>query len=294
MPSAAACRIASIPRPGRPGCWRPRPARPRREPWRRRRDGHRGATSAERPRRSRRAHRHGAGSRPARAPVRSASGGGAQRAGRGGEPLTGDDHRAGRAGRDGCPESSRGERGSLGAGRSLQQRALELVEAARCERGHRVHLGLAEAGALAQPQEDDRRLLLGLEAYEQDGRRLLQRLVADVLRRDTGDRRAEEREFLRAHRTRPEVDAVRGQCDAGELRVRVGVLLGEPPTGQDADVAALARLAQSGRGALECVPANWRRHEGAVGVTHQRDESAGRTARRTGTPSGPCRSSTPR
>ena len=97
---------------------------------------------------------------------------------------------------------------------------------------------------LAQPQEHDRRLVLGLEAGEHDDLRLLQVGVGDVERR--GDHvRGEEGGLLGGVRPRPEVDVVGAERDPGELAVGVGVLGGQPPAGEHPDRALGRREAAS-------------------------------------------------
>ena len=120
------------------------------------------------------------GTQASRAPVASASRThGGQRAGDGGQPLADQDDRAVAGERGGglgltraSPRAQRVEHLGLGAGRGRQQRAGQLLQpAGRAAARPRGPSAPPLAHRLAQPQEDDRRLLLGLEADEQHGRR---------------------------------------------------------------------------------------------------------------------------
>jgi hypothetical protein len=104
---------------------------------------------------------------------------------------------------------------------------------------------------LTQPQEDDRRLLLGLQRHAQHRGRGLEPGVAQPLWALADDMCGEEVELLGAVRAGPEVDIVRAGGDAGELGVRVGVLDREPAPGQHPD-PALAACGVVGRST--CVP----------------------------------------
>ena len=104
------------------------------------------------------------------------------------------------------------------------------------ERRDREHPQAVAPDRLAQPQEDDRRLVLGLEAGQQHGRGLLQVGVADA---DAAPGHARGQELLLLGRVRPgpQVDVVGVQRHPGELGVGVGVLEGQPAAGQHADAA---------------------------------------------------------
>ncbi len=83
----------------------------------------------------------------------------------------------------------------------------------------------ARAGCLAQPQEQDRRLLLRLQRHQQHGRRLLQIGVGDParFRRHAGHPGSQELRLLGRMHAGPEVDVVGAQRQSGELGVGVGV-----------------------------------------------------------------------
>ncbi|GAA5615746.1 hypothetical protein Spla01_06963 [Streptomyces platensis] len=103
---------------------------------------------------------------------------------------------------------------------------------------------------LAQPQEDARGLLFGLDTGQQYGRRLLQRGVRDTpavqVTAAAGDPGRQEVGFLGAVHPGPEIDVVGAQRDPGELGVGVGVLDGQPAAGQYAG-APLGRGQPAGR-----------------------------------------------
>ncbi len=117
------------------------------------------------------------------------------------------------------------------AGLGRDQLAAELLEAARGERRDRDDARARRTpGGLAQPQEDRARLVLGLEAGEDDGGGGLEVGVRRALaEHDLG---GEERGLLRRERTGAEVDVVGAEGDAGELAVGVAVLGGDPAAGQ--------------------------------------------------------------
>ena len=217
-PVVEASRAASVSSPApRPRARRPaRPRRaaaaPRPRPW---------------PRRSRPARpRRRPSSRPPSAPA----------------PAPAAPHRGVRAVR----RAERGQHPRLVAGHGRQQGAERLAHAVGQPGRDREQLLPALAGGLAQPEEDDRRLLLGLEADQQHRRRRLQLRVRHRagLRAEPGHPGGEEVELLGRVRPGPGVDVVGAERDPGELRVRVGVLDGEPAAGQHADAAAVAGLAQ--------------------------------------------------
>ncbi len=196
-------------------------------------------------------------------------GSGAQRSRRGRQPLADQDQRAVGAQRVDHVGVERPQRGSLRAGHGRDQDAAELGQAVGRKGRDRPHAHPATTRGLVQAEEDDRRLLLGLEADQKRRCCVLNRRVRDVLRCHTRHVRAEERELLVAARPGAEVDVVGRQGDARELRVGVGVLLGEPPAGQHADTTAVDGLPQSGGGALERVwPA--RLNQSAGGVADER------------------------
>ena len=92
------------------------------------------------------------------------------------------------------------------------------------QRGHGKDRKTSSRG-LAQPQEQDRRLLLRLQRDQQHRGRRLQAGVAHpaALRRGAGDPGGEECRLLGGVRAGPEVDVVGAQRQSGELRVGVGV-----------------------------------------------------------------------
>jgi hypothetical protein len=88
------------------------------------------------------------------------------------------------------------------AGGGADQRAVHLLQAAGGERRDREDLEPL-AGGLAQPQEHDRRLVLWLEADQDDGAGALEVGVGDAGPR--GDGGGEEVGLLRGVRPGPEV-----------------------------------------------------------------------------------------
>src|SRR3954469_21988946 len=122
-----------------------------------------------------------------------------------------------------------------------------------------------------RPQEDDRRLLLGLEPDEDDGRGGAQVVVGDRagVRAGAGHRGLEERQLLGRVGAGPGVDVVRAECHPGELRPGVGVLDGQPAPGEDPDAALVPGGAQAvGRGGPGLRPG--RLVQLAVGTADQR------------------------
>ena len=73
---------------------------------------------------------------------------------------------------------------------------------------------------------------------------------------------ARKRSSSALRRTGAEVDVVRAECDARELRVRVGVLFGEPTAWKHADAAAVDGLAQARSRHARAQPASWSRRAG--------------------------------
>ncbi len=178
--------------------------------------------AAARRRRSRRLHRHGAAPRRARRPVDAGEiGGSGERAGRGGQPLADEDHRAGceSAGRPAV--SSEASASASVPGAACSEHRVELVHALRTERGDRDDLRPVLAHGLAQAQEDDRRLFLGLEAGEQHGRCVLERRVRNVLRRRRRRRASARNAVSSAESGRSaEVDVVGAECQRGRTSSR--------------------------------------------------------------------------
>ena len=180
------------------------------------------------------------------APVRSASAAAArQRSGRRRQPLADQDDRAVAAeliARNGLSGASSAAASPPGTNLNAACRRACAARARRTARA--TDIRASRPRRLAQPQEDDRRLLLGLEAREQHGRRRLERRRSETCsRRGPATLRGEEGQLLGRRRTGAEVDVVRAERDPGELGVRVGVLLGEPSAGQHADAAAVESLA---------------------------------------------------
>ena len=136
----------------------------------------------------------------------------------------------------GVPARQRGQRPGLVAGQGGQQLPGQLDQPGAGQRGDREHPQAMAPDRLAQPQEDDGRLVLRLEAGQQHGRGLLQVGVADA---DAAPGHARGQELLLLGRVRagPHVDVVGVQGHPGELGVGVGVLEGQPPAGQHADAA---------------------------------------------------------
>ena len=134
----------------------------------------------------------------------------------------------------------------LTAGQHPQQRAEGAAHRRRGELTEVPHRQLAVAGGAAQPQVDDRRLLLGLEGHAQHRRGRRQVVVGHrtVIRGHADDVRSEEVQLLSGVRPGAEVDVVGAQRDPGELGVGEGVLHRQPATGQD-PYARVARGQQS-------------------------------------------------
>ena len=128
------------------------------------------------------------------------------------------------------------ERGRLTAGRGGDQRATHLRQPAGGERCDRGDLQAVLAEGLAQPQEDDGRFLLGLEAREQDRGRGLEIRVGHR-HRPARHRGGQELRLLVGVRAAAEVDVVGAQHDPGELGVRVGILERRPATDQHTGAA---------------------------------------------------------
>ena len=199
----------------------------------------------------------------------------------------------------GPPQRTVGQRAQglrLGARQRGEHGRLQLLRRARGERGEVEDGQRPRADALREPQEDDRRLLLRLEAGEQHGGGGLEVLVGDGAATGTGPAtvRREERQLLAGVCARAGVDVVGAERHAGELRVGVGVLDGQPAAGQHADAALVTGGEPGRRRRRPSASVHDAGLQLAVVVAHQRRASAGRPAWRRGRPSGPCRSSTPR
>ncbi len=156
-------------------------------------------------------------------------------------------------------------------GRGGQQGAARLLQSAGGVARQREGALPVLAPGFAQPQEDAGRLLLRLESGQQQRGRGLQRRVADpgavqitAAARHLG---GEERRFLGRVRPGAEVDVVGAQRHPGELRVRVGVLDGDPAAGQHPGPAARPGKT-AGRGRQRLRPA--RGGQFAVGAADQR------------------------
>ena len=124
----------------------------------------------------------------------------------------------------------------LGAGGGRDERAAHLGQAAGRDRGHGVHGGAVLAERLAQAQEDDRALVLGLQADEQHGAGRLEVGVGDRAAVGAGghDGGGQEVGLLGGVRAGAEVDVVGAEHGAGELAVGVGVLAADPATDEHA------------------------------------------------------------
>ena len=120
-------------------------------------------------------------------------------------------------------------------------------------RRDRVDRQQAAACGLAETEEDRGCLVLGLESDEYDGTRGLQVGVRDrVARRPVQhDLGGQELGLLGGVGTRTEVDVVGAEGDPRELGVGVGVLGGEPATGQHTDTTGGTRGSQAARGNRE-------------------------------------------
>src|SRR6266581_2156984 len=123
-----------------------------------------------------------------------------------------------------------GQQDGLATGYHRADRRADLAQAGRGERRDGVHRQPALGVRLAQPQEEDRALLLRLQPDDHHGGRGLDVGVAHVPpAHHVG---GEERRLLFRQWPGAEVDVVRTEDHAGELRVRVGVLGGQPAAGE--------------------------------------------------------------
>ena len=184
----------------------------------------------------------------------------------------------------------------LGAGRGRDAGCRRAWSRPRVAKGATAYTAvLLRRDGLAQPQEDDRRLLLGLEARRgatvvalPRGRRRSPRRRPDRWPTTCGARKsASSAECGRARKSMSLVPS----DDAGELAVGVGVLDGHPAADEHADALGLAR--EPARRDVERLGPGGD-PELAVLVADHRVGRGGRRWWRTGRPSGPCRSSTPR
>ena len=154
-----------------------------------------------------------------------------QRAGAGGQPFADQDDRPGFG--SSASSASPSSAAASPPGRGGTTRAASFVRPAGGERRDGDHLQAVLAGGLAQPQEHDRRFLLGLESGQQHHRCGLQVGVADGIGRPAT--RAARNSASSAECGRAaEVDVVGAQHDSGELGVGVGVLDGDPAADQHA------------------------------------------------------------
>ena len=226
---ATAARIAAVSRPARVRQAVDAPGRADVDPRRRRRRpvGRRAAGPAGRRPRARRARRRGAAPRPAghRSPRRVARPRSARRAptpGRSPTRMTAPPARSRarrRRRRPTAPAYASASSTPGSAPGAVGRTWPDSFSRPRPANGAtRVDGEPAAAYGLAQPQEDDRRLLLGLEPDEQHGRRLLEVGVGHA-EPATGDVRGEEGLLLGRVRPGPEVDVVGAERDAGELGV---------------------------------------------------------------------------
>ena len=113
---------------------------------------------------------------------------------------------------------------------------MDLVERTRADRADRLHARAALAHGLAQSQEDDGRLVLGLQAHEQDVGSIVEVGVGRP-ERSPSHRRCEELRFLVAGHAVAEVDVIGAECHARELGVGVGILARQAPAEDHAGVA---------------------------------------------------------
>ena len=263
----------------------------------RRRGGHRAAGRRVRRPPARRAHRPDAGptraGRRSRRPDRRGGQGTRHR----GQALTDEDdarRRAGPRARRDRPCSPRGRRGRRSPARARSgEQAPTASRRPRVANGATAYTAVAlGADGLAQPQEDHRRLVLGLEADEQHGLRLLQVGVRHRAPVGSGgdDVLGEELHLLGRVRPGPEVDVVGVQRDARELAVGVRVLDRHAAADEHAGPAG----AHAGRPRRRRGPRATRRRAARRPHRGRAAPRAGRAAWRTGRPTGPCRSSTPR
>ena len=121
---------------------------------------------------------------------------------------------------------------------------------------------------LAQPQEDDRRLFLGLEPDKQHGGCRFEVVVGHI-EEATGDVRTQERELFVGVHAGAEVDVVRAERHPRELRVGVGVLDGQAASDEHADTGAVPSCCETRGGSAQRLGPR-RRNEFAVAVANQR------------------------
>ena len=127
-------------------------------------------------------------------------------------------------------QSTQGD--GLAAGLDGPPFGVHLVHAARAHGGQGDDAGTALARGSAQAQEDNRRLVLGLQADEQDGGGLVEIGVRRP-ERLAGYRRCKELRLFVASDARAEVNVPGAHGHSRELRVGVGILTREAPTGED-------------------------------------------------------------
>ncbi len=152
-------------------------------------------------------------------------------------PLPHQDDSPGRSQRaTGCPIPGRQARQQrrFPTGGDGQQRPRHLGQPPAGQRRQREDRRPPLGRGLAQPQEDDRRLVLGLQADQQHGGCALEIRMGHP---DAGTGNGVGQELLLLRRVRPgaEVHVVGAQDKPGELGVGIGVLAGQPAAGQDAD-----------------------------------------------------------
>ncbi len=160
----------------------------------------------------------------------------------------------------------------LGPRGGQEHRAVHLRRTCAGERRYRKHRQTPRPVRLAQPEEDDGRLLLGFEGDKQDGGRCLEVGVGDIS--SPGDNCGQELRLLGGVRTRAHVHVVRAEDHPGELRIGVGILQREPSTGQHTHATGVAGNPQTLGGALERLrPGRGNQLTGLL-VTDQRREDA--------------------
>ena len=132
----------------------------------------------------------------------------------------------------------------LVTGGGRHQGAADLAQPTGGDRGDGEHRRPRAAERLAQPQEQDRRLLLGLQPDEQHGGGVLDVAVGHsaAVGSDRGDVVRQEGVLLGAAGPGAEVDVVGAQREPGELGVGVGVGHGQSAAGEHPDAPVVARL----------------------------------------------------
>ena len=123
--------------------------------------------------------------------------------------------------------------------------------------------------SLAEPEKDHPGLLFRLQAHQQYRTGILKISKADS-ESGAGYGMSQEVRLLTGVLPGPEVDVVGAEHGSSELRIAVGVLQGEPPTGQHAD--RVSRCPETLHGYIDCFgPGCWPQY---VTISHQRSGKA--------------------